>query len=186
MFDRDEYNRFCATLKIDSKEFGTIPLKHLGTQIYLIDEIVEGLNRGIHDFYVLKARQLGISTECWALDLYWLFKHPGLRGTLVTHDDETRGMPANIHRHGLIAETVQNPGPRAQSEHAQLNNRARFSYQVAGTKKSGKLGRGKGINFVHATELSSWGDQEGVDSLLASLAESFADRLYCSSRRPRL
>ena len=29
MFDRDEYNRFCATLKIDSKEFGTIPLNTL-------------------------------------------------------------------------------------------------------------------------------------------------------------
>jgi hypothetical protein len=180
MFNRAEYNRFCASLKIDSKEFGTIPLRHLGTQTYLIDEIEEGLSRGIHDFYVLKARQLGISTECWALDLYWLFKHVGLRGTLVTHDDETREeCRANITSYmDSLPKAFKIPIRAHNRTMLDLMNRSRFSYQVAGTKKSGKLGRGKGINFCHGTELSSWGDEEGVDSLLASLAENFDDRLY--------
>jgi hypothetical protein len=59
-----------------------------------------------------------------------------------------------------------------------LKNRSRLSYQVAGTKKQKKLGRGKGINFCHATEVSSYGDEDAFDSLLASLAETYEDRLY--------
>lgn len=180
MFDRAEFNRFCNALKIDSKEFGTIPLRLLGTQTYLLDEIIKGLDEGIRDFYVLKARQLGISTVCWALDLYWLFKHPGLRGTLVTHDEETREeCRANITAYmDSLPKSLKIPARIHNRNMLDLKNRSRFSYQVAGTKKSGKLGRGKGLNFCHGTELSSWGDEEGVDSLLASLAENFDDRLY--------
>jgi hypothetical protein len=180
MFDRAEFKQFCSTLQIDSKEFGTVPLRFLGTQTYLIDQVIEGLDEGIHEFDVLKARQLGISTACWALDLYWLFKHSGLRGTLVTHDEETREecranltsymaslpirfkIPVRVHNRNML----------------DLKNRSRLSYQVAGTKKSKKLGRGKGINFLHATEVSSYGDEDAFDSLLASLAENYPDRLY--------
>jgi hypothetical protein len=180
MFDRAEYDRFCSTLMIDSKEFGTIPLRHLGTQTYLIDEIVEGLDRGIHEFDVLKARALGVSTECWALDLYWIFKHPGLRGTLVTHNDETREESrANIASFMDSLPTAFKIPARVHNRNMlELKNRSRLSYQVAGTKKSGKLGRGKGINFCHATEISSYGDEESFDSLLASLAETYENRLY--------
>lgn len=180
MFDRAEYERFCSTLMIDSKEFGTIPLRHLGTQIYLIDEIVEGLSRGIHEFDVLKARQLGISTECWALDLYWLFKYDGLRGTMVTHDDETReeGRANLTSFMDSLPREFKIP-PRVHNRNMlDLKNRSRLSYQVAGTKRSGKLGRGKGLNFCHATEVSSYGDEESFDSLLASLAETYENRLY--------
>jgi terminase large subunit-like protein len=180
MFDRAEYNRFCSFLRIDSKEFGTVPLRHLGTQLYLLDEIEEGLSRGIHDFVVLKARQLGISTESWALDLYWMFKHPGLRGTLVTHDEETREESrANLSSYlDSLPKAYKIPVRVHNRVMLELKNRSRLSYQVAGTKKSTKLGRGKGINFLHATEISSYGDEDAFDSLLASLAESYSDRLY--------
>ena len=180
MFDRAEFNRFCSSLKIDSKEFGTVPLRLLGTQTYMLDEIIKGLDEGIREFYILKARQLGISTVCWALDLYWLFKHPGLRGTLVTHNEETREeCRANITAYmDSLPKSLKIPARVHNRNMLDLKNRSRFSYQVAGTKKSGNLGRGKGINFCHATEVSSYGDEEAFDSLLASLAESYADRLY--------
>ena len=147
----------------------------------MLDEIEEGLNRGIHDFYVLKARQLGISTECWALDLYWLFKHPGLRGTLITHDDETREeCRANITSYMDSACRSPSKSPSGCITGTCSNSRTEpgFPTKWPEPRNAGKLGRGKGINFAHATELSSWGDEEGVDSLLASLAESFKDRLY--------
>ncbi len=180
IFNRAEFDRFCANLQIDSKEFGTVPLRLLGTQKYLIDEIASGLEAGIHDFHVLKARQLGISTIGWALDLYWLFKYKGLRGTLVTHDDETREeCRANITSYyESLPRSLKQPIRTHNRNMLDLMNRSRFSYQVAGTKKSGKLGRGKGINFCHATEISSWGDEEGLDSLIASFAENFAQRFY--------
>jgi hypothetical protein len=59
-----------------------------------------------------------------------------------------------------------------------LRNRSRLFYQVAGLRAKGTLGRGKAITFLHGTETSSWGDEEGLASLLASLAETNPDRLY--------
>ena len=180
MFDRAEFNRFCSNLKIDSKEFGTVPLRLLGTQIYALDEMERGLKEDIHDFYYLKARQLGISTLFWALDLYWIFTHRGLRGTLVTHDDETREEArANITGYmESLPKPLKIPYRVHNRTMLDLQNRSRLSYQVAGTKKNGKLGRGRGLNYCHATEVSSYGDEDAFDSLVASLAETFPDRLY--------
>jgi len=59
-----------------------------------------------------------------------------------------------------------------------LKNRSRMFYQVAGLRAKGSLGRGKAITYLHGTETSSWGDEEGLASLLASLAETNPDRLY--------
>jgi hypothetical protein len=59
-----------------------------------------------------------------------------------------------------------------------LKNRSRLFYQVAGLRAKGSLGRGKAITYLHGTETSSWGDEEGLASLLASLAENNPDRLY--------
>jgi hypothetical protein len=59
-----------------------------------------------------------------------------------------------------------------------LKNRSRMFYQVAGLRSKGSLGRGKGITFLHGTETSSWGDEEGLASLLASLAETNPLRYY--------
>ena len=60
-----------------------------------------------------------------------------------------------------------------------LNNGSVLDYLVAGTRtKGGGLGRSRAYNFLHATEMSSWGDPEGVASLMAALAEKHPDRLY--------
>jgi hypothetical protein len=59
-----------------------------------------------------------------------------------------------------------------------LKNRSRLFYQVAGLRAKGSLGRGKGITYLHGTETSSWGDEEGLASLLASLAENNPKRLF--------
>jgi hypothetical protein len=59
-----------------------------------------------------------------------------------------------------------------------LKNRSRLFYQVAGLRAKGSLGRGKAITFLHGTETSSWGDEEGLASLLASLAQTNPNRLY--------
>lgn len=183
IFDRSEFTRFCRKLEIDSKEFGTINLKLLGSQKYFLDEVIGGIQRGIHEFFCLKSRQLGISTVCWSLDLYWLFKHRGLRGTLITHDDDTREESrANLTAY-IESLPVEFKIPPKQHNRLmlELHNRSRLSYQVAGVKKthsSGKLGRGKGINFLHATEISSYADEDAIFSLQDSLAEQFEERLY--------
>jgi hypothetical protein len=59
-----------------------------------------------------------------------------------------------------------------------LKNGSSLDYLVAGTRKNGGLGRSRAYNFLHATECSSWGDQEGLESLEKSLAAKYPARLY--------
>jgi hypothetical protein len=57
-----------------------------------------------------------------------------------------------------------------------LKNRSRIFYQIAGNKS--RLGQGKAITYLHGTETASWGSEEGIASLIASLAEKNPERLY--------
>jgi len=175
--------RFCSNLRIDTKELGLTtltPENMLGTQKYLIEEIAKGLEEGCHYFVVLKGRQVGITTITLALDLFWLFKNSGMSGSLVTHDEETRDMfksTLTMYMEGLPKE-FKIPMEQHNRTQLVLKNRSRFAYQVAGTRKNTKLGKGKAITFLHGTEVSEWGDEEGIASLEASLAETNPNRLY--------
>ena len=143
-------------------------------------EIAKGLEDDVHFFVILKGRQMGISTISLALDLYWLFTHPGLQGTLTTHDEESRDMfrsTLSMYMDGLD-KAWKIPLVQHNRNQLVLKNRSRFFYQIAGTRANGTLGRGKGITFLHGTETSSWGDEEGLASLLASLAEKNENRLF--------
>lgn len=180
-FNLKHFYEFCSQLRIESKEHGLIRLDHLlGTQTYAMNEIGKGLEEGIHFFVILKGRQMGITTLSLALDLYWLFIHPGLQGTLTTHDEESRDMFKSTLSMYMESLPVRYRIPIVQHNRNQLvlKSRARFFYQIAGTRANGTLGRGKGITFLHGTETSSWGDEEGLASLLASLAEKNKNRLF--------
>ena len=182
-FNLKNFWEFCSALRIDTKESGLItlaPSTLLGTQKYVIEEIAKGLDAGIHYFVILKGRQLGITTISLALDLYWHFKNEGMSGSLVTHNEESRDMfraTLGMYMDGL---PVRFKIPFEQHNRTQLilKNRSRMSYLVAGTRKKGALGRGSAITFLHSTETSSYGDEEGLASLESSLAEHNPRRLY--------
>ena len=180
-FNLAHFYEFCKTLQIETKEKGLVRMDHLlGTQTYVMDEIAKGLEEGIHFFVVLKGRQLGITTISLALDLYWHFLNPGLQGTLTTDTEENRDMfrsTLSMYMDGL-PKKYKVPILTHNRNALALKNRSRLFYQVAGLRAKGSLGRGKGITFLHGTETSSWGDEEGLASLLASLAETNPDRLY--------
>jgi hypothetical protein len=181
-FDTKKFYQFCKHLRIESKEQGMITLGDtlLGTQTYVIDEVAKGLQDGIHFFIVLKGRQLGITTISLAMDLYWHFLNPGMQGTLTTDTEENREQfrsTLQMYMDGLPKE-YKIPLMSHNRNQMVLKNRSRMFYQVAGTRSKGTLGRGKGITFLHGTETSSWGDEEGLASLLASLAETNPLRYY--------
>ena len=181
-FDTKKFYNFCRHLKIESKEQGMITLGEtlLGTQTYVIDEVAKGLQDNIHFFIVLKGRQLGITTISLAMDLYWHFLNPGMQGTLTTDTEENREQfrsTLQMYMDGLPKE-YKIPLMSHNRNQMVLKNRSRMFYQVAGTRSKGTLGRGKGITFLHGTETSSWGDEEGLASLLASLAETNPLRYY--------
>jgi hypothetical protein len=56
-------------------------------------------------------------------------------------------------------------------------NRSKFTYQVAGTRRNSNLGKGKGLTYLHGTEVGEWGDEEGFASLKASMSETNPNRL---------
>ena len=181
-FDLRKFERFCRELTVETKERGLQKLgtQLLGTQKYLMQEIGKGLEDGKHFFVVLKGRQLGITTISLALDLYWHFIHPGFQGTLTTDTEENRDQfrtTLAMYIEGLPTE-YKIPLVSHNRNQMVLKNRSRLFYQVAGIRAKGSLGRGKAITFLHGTETSSWGDEEGLASLLASLAETNPARLY--------
>jgi hypothetical protein len=152
--------------------------KPLGTQTYVMNEIAKGLEDDIHFFVILKGRQLGITTISLALDLYWQFTHPGWQGTLVADTEENRDMfrsTLGMYMEGLPKE-YKIPLVAHNRNQMVLKNRSRIFYQIAGNKS--RLGQGKAITYLHGTETASWGNEEGLASLLASLAEKNPERLY--------
>jgi len=180
-FNLQQFYNFCKQLKIETKEQGLRKMDNLlGTQKYVMSEIAKGLEEDVHFFTILKGRQLGITTISLALDLYWHFINPGLQGTLTTDTEENRDMFRStlaMYMEGLPKE-YKIPVIAHNRTQMSLKNRSRLFYQVAGTRSKGTLGRGKAITFLHGTETSSWGDEEGLASLLASLAETNPMRMY--------
>ena len=180
-FNLNQFYHFCRQLKIETKEQGLRKMDHLlGTQTYVMEEFAKGLEEDVHFFVILKGRQLGITTISLALDLYWHFTHPGLQGTLTTDTEENRDMFRStlaMYMDGLPKE-YKIPLVAHNRNQLSLKNRSRLFYQVAGLRAKGSLGRGKAITYLHGTETSSWGDEEGLASLLASLAETNPDRMY--------
>jgi hypothetical protein len=180
-FNLNQFYRFCSQLKIETKEQGLRKMDNLlGTQTYVMDEIAQGLAEDVHFFVILKGRQLGITTISLALDLYWHFINPGLQGTLTTDTEENRDMfrsTLSMYMEGLPKE-YKIPLLAHNRNQLSLKNRSRLFYQVAGLRAKGSLGRGKAITYLHGTETSSWGDEEGLASLLASLAENNPNRMY--------
>jgi len=183
-YDALEFEKFCNTLRIDTKERGEILLGRnlLGTQKWVMREIERGLGEGVHNFVTLKSRQIGISTISLALDLYWVFRHGGLSGALITHDEPSRDQfrtTLDMYYGGLPVGYKQRIVSNNRNAIV-FGNKSRLSYRVAGVraKGGGALGRSAALTFLHATEMSSWGDPEGLRSLKGSLAEHNALRFF--------
>ena len=178
-FDLKKFYKFCSELKIETKEEGLKKMGTLlGTQTYVMEEIQKGLEEDVHFFVILKGRQLGITTISLALDLYWQFTHPGWQGTLVADTEENRDMFRStlaMYMEGLPKE-YKIPLVAHNRNQMVLKNRSRLFYQIAGNKS--RLGQGKAITYLHGTETASWGNEEGLASLIASLAEKNPERLY--------
>jgi len=178
-FDLKQFYKFCSELKIETKEEGLKKMGNLlGTQTYVMNEIKKGLDEDVHFFVILKGRQLGITTISLALDLYWQFTHPGWQGTLVADTEENRDMFRStlaMYMEGLPKE-FKIPLVAHNRNQMVLKNRSRLFYQIAGNKS--RLGQGKAITYLHSTETASYGNEEGIASLIASLAEKNPERLY--------
>lgn len=176
---------FLSHIRIDSKDTGgRSELKLFLAQKRFLTGIFDGLENDIHDFTCLKSRQLGVSTVSWALDLFWVGVHSGIKGAIIF---DTDGNKEDARQQLVRFLESFPPGfdfPKIIRHYRGgivLNNGSSLGYLVAGIKKSrgtGGLGRSRGLSFIHATECSSWADEEGLRSLQESLSDIFENRLY--------
>src|SRR5215472_2936988 len=177
---------FISHMRISSKELlghDATPLSDLlyHAQRYFLEQICEGLDNNIHDFKCLKARQLGISTIGLAIDVFWVSVHEKIQGAIVTDTDSNREKFRVLLEHYIasLPRGLRVGIRRHNKTLLELNNGSILDYLVAGTKRTNvALGQSRALNFLHATEMSSWGSDEGVASLRASLAQKHPHRLY--------
>lgn len=183
---RAQFWLFIKCVLIESKDKGDIILgEHIfRAQEMLLDAIFAGLAVDKHDFKILKSRQLGISTLSRALTLFWIGVHGGLKGYMV-FDTAAHAEEARLELVGMIENLPPGfnfPKIRRQNRYMlQLDNGSRITFTQAGvraSKSGGTLGRGSGVNFVHASEMCSWDNDEGLESFLNTLSEEFPNRLY--------
>src|ERR1700676_3555571 len=87
--------KFIELLRIDSKEVAATdargsPLNIWGSQKIFLEELAWGLEHGVRTFFVLKARQLGITTISLAITVFWMAMHEGMIGCLVSDTEGNR------------------------------------------------------------------------------------------------
>jgi len=171
---------FASTAEIPSKDEGLIPFKPYGTQRYLLSEILSALAEGIHNIIIVKPRQVGATTLMLLWDAFWLLKNDGLTGQFVADSDGNK----TINRH-LLNDIIRTL-PVKYSRAVRVNNRAlmswahgsRFMFQTAGTRFAKRTGRSRGLNYLHATEVAYWEDQDAITALQNSLSERHPLSLY--------
>jgi hypothetical protein len=150
----------------------------------VLDQIFSGLENDIHFFVIGKARQLGMTTLMLLFDIFWNAMFPGLQGALVLDD------AANKEKLRLLLEEIleklpaSHPLPviRHNSQGISFDHgaegRSMLDYLIAGTKKKpGSLGRSRAFNYLHGSEVAQWADEEGFESLMSSLSDTYPYRL---------
>lgn len=184
-FERSFY-AFLNSCYINSKNTG---FTCLGENLYdgqrrFITTVLDGLENDIHKFYVLKSRQLGLSTISRALSIFYIGIHRGLGGALVFDSSENRES-ARAELEAMIDDLpAKLKFPAVKSTNRQgitLINKSRILFKAAGVKKtaqSGGLGRSVGLSMAHLSELCSFSDPEGLESFENSLSDENPDRLY--------
>lgn len=180
-FPRARFEQFLSRVKIQTKDFGLVPMDMLGTQLYVLDEMEAAYNQGITTFYILKARQLGITVFFVLLDIFWAMEHPGLLGSFVTHTDASKSlfrntikvMFANLPKTHKIKWDIEN------RDMLILKNGSLFQYLVAGIKEKSKggLGRSSANNYIHGTEVAFWGSPDDLNELSATMSTHYKHRL---------
>src|SRR5262245_44002077 len=180
------FYKFLNRCFVNSKDAGRICLgeKLFDGQVRFITTVFDALEAGIHKVFVLKSRQLGISTIARALGIFLIGIHPGLKGAVVFDTDQ------NKHEARSAIEVMINKLPKTlKFPFIKGNNRAGLTlandskvlFMSAGVRKSktsGTLGRSVGISLALCSELCSWDNDEGLEAFEQSLSDVNPDRLY--------
>lgn len=178
--------RFIDRCYINSKDSGRICL---GKNLYqgqrdTIEQIFDALEEDIHEVFILKSRQLGISTLVRALIIFLLGIFDGLKGAVVldTSDNKQESRAEIEAMIEDLPESLKFSQIKANNRAGlTLSNNSKVLFMSAGVKKSktsGTLGRSIGLSLATLSELCSYDNEEGLESFQNSLSDNNPDRLY--------
>src|SRR5271166_5638965 len=151
------FYQFLNKASINSKDLGRISLGHnlYEGQRRAITEIFDALEADIHNIYILKSRQLGISTLIRALIMFLAGVLDGLKGAIV-FDTESNKLESRAELEVMIHDLPSNlkfPKIKASNRTGlTLANDSKMLFMAAGTRKtksSGALGRSVGLSLAH-------------------------------------
>lgn len=155
-----------------------------GGQRQFITETFDALERDVHKIFVLKSRQLGLSTIARALTIFFIGLYDGVKGAVVFDTDPNK-QQARVEITTMVeAFPKKYHFPPIKGNHRAgltLDNQSQILFMSAGvrkTKSSGTLGRSVGLSLATLSELCSYDNDEGLDSFEQSLSDENPDRLY--------
>lgn len=171
---------------INSKDYGRVCL---GETLYwgqrmAISQIFDALEQDVHDIYILKSRQLGISTLVRALIVFLEGMFPGLKGAIVFDTDQNK-QESRAELEVMINDLPKSlKFPKIKTNNRvglTLFNESKVLFMSAGVRKSkssGTLGRSVGLSLATLSELCSYDNDEGLEAFEQSLSDQNPDRLY--------
>lgn len=170
-----------GSVEIDTKEMGRTRVEPWPSQRIVIDAVAKGLQEGVHEFCILKSRQMAITTVCSVIELFWALANPGVQGAIIA--DRTDNLERLRRIFASLLETL--PEEWRSPEHKLIqNNRTGMAFanrsviDLLAAANNPDLGASRALNMMHATECSLWRSLAGVESLKASLARQNPTRLY--------
>jgi hypothetical protein len=170
-----------SSVEIDTKELGRTHVEPWLSQRLIIDGVAKGLSEGVHEFAVLKCRQVAATTTCSVIELFWALANPGVQGAIIA--DRTDNLERLRRIFAALLETL--PPEWRSSEHRLIqNNRNGMAFanrsviDLMAAANNPDLGASRALNMCHMTECGQWKSLAGVESLKASLARVNPHRLY--------
>lgn len=170
-----------SAVEIDTKEEGRTHVEPWPSQRMVLDTIAHGLENDVHEFVVLKARQVAITTVCSVIELFWALANPGTQGAIIA--DRTDNLERLRRIFATLLETLPREW-RGPDHRLTQNNRTGLAFanrsviDLLAAANNPDLGASRALNMVHATECAQWKSLAGVESLRASLAQRNPNRLY--------
>ena len=170
-----------TSVEIDTKELGRCRIDPWPSQRIVIDAVARGLEDGVHEFVVLKCRQVAITTVASVVELFWALANPGVQGAIIA--DRTDNLERLRRIFASLLETLP-PEWRSPEHRLIQNNRTGMAFanrsviDLLAAASNPDLGASRALNMMHATECAQWKSLAGVESLKASLARENPSRLY--------
>lgn len=189
------FKEFAGNIRIPSKEEIAldpndpgVPLNLWTSQTRYMEEIAEGLERGVRTFFCLKGRQEGISTVSVAVLVFWAAFFPGTQAALVTdtatNSEKFRALVRryiNSFPKGFLGSFRIIKGQDNRNSMG-FSNGSVIDFLVAGkstgANRNKTLGESRGYNVCLCTEVANYGSPEGLQSFRETLAEKHPNRLF--------